>query len=346
VLRHSATVNVSILPLICAHGLPSPSSEITVPNRPTPVARADSRRLTTAEFHQLANVPPEAEWFANLDNARTRRAYQIDLRDFMIFTGIARADEFRTVTRAHVLAWRKHLEGGQRSGATIRRKLAALSSLFAYLCERNAVLLNPVAGVKRPRSNSNEGKTPALGDHQARALLDVPDPDTLKGKRDRALLAVLLYHGLRREELCLLKVRDIHDRRGVPHLRIHGKGNRLRHVPLHPASAERLHTYLEATGHASSPDSPLFQPIRTTGAAMTGDCVYKCVRSYATRAGIAVDGLGVHGLRATAATNALEHEADIAKVQEWLGHANIATTRLYDRRKSRPEDSPTFKIAY
>jgi site-specific recombinase XerD len=250
------------------------------------------------------------------------------------------------VTRAHVLAWRTTLEKRGLSSATIRRKLAALSSLFDHLCERNAVSLNPVAGVKRPKSNSNEGKTPALGDHQARALLDAPDPDTLKGKRDRALLAVLLYHGLRREELCLLKVRDIHDRRGVPHLRVHGKGNKLRHVPLHPACAERLHTYLEAAGHGSSPDFPLFLPVRAIGTAMTGDGVYKCVQSYAKQAGIAVDGLGVHGLRATAATNALDHEADIAKVQEWLGHANIATTRLYDRRRSRPEDSPTFKVAY
>lgn len=317
-----------------------------MPNRLMPLARAGSRRLSAAEFHQLANVPPEAEWFANLDNPCTRRAYQIDLHDFMAFAGIVQADEFRTVTRAHVLAWRKRLEARQLSGATIRRKLAALSSLFDYLCERNAVPLNPVAGVKRPRGNNNEGKTPALGDHQARALLNAPDPDTLKGKRDRALLAVLLYHGLRREELCLLKVRDIHDRRGVPHLRVHGKGNKPRHVPLHPASSERLHTYLEAAGHGPSPDSPLFQPIRRTGSAMTGDGVYKCIRSYASRAGFAMSGFGVHGLRATAATNALEHEADIAKVQEWLGHANISTTRLYDRRKQRPEDSPTFKVAY
>jgi integrase/recombinase XerD len=51
-------------------------------------------------------------------------------------------------------------------------------------------------------------------------------------------------------------------------------------------------------------------------------------------------------LRATAATSALEHNADIAKVQEWLGHANISTTRVYDRRGSKPEDSPTFKVAY
>ena len=51
-------------------------------------------------------------------------------------------------------------------------------------------------------------------------------------------------------------------------------------------------------------------------------------------------------LRVTAASNALEHAADIAKVQEWLGHANIAATRLYDRRKARPEESPTFLVAY
>ena len=50
--------------------------------------------------------------------------------------------------------------------------------------------------------------------------------------------------------------------------------------------------------------------------------------------------------RATAATNALDHQADIAKVQEWLGHANIATTRIYDHRRTRAEDSPTFKVAY
>jgi site-specific recombinase XerD len=70
------------------------------------------------------------------------------------------------------------------------------------------------------------------------------------------------------------------------------------------------------------------------------------VGNYARAAGIEVAGLGVHGLRATAATNALEHEADIAKVQQWLGHANISTTRIYDRRASRPEDSPTYKVRY
>jgi site-specific recombinase XerD len=59
-----------------------------------------------------------------------------------------------------------------------------------------------------------------------------------------------------------------------------------------------------------------------------------------------VHGFCVHSLRATAATNVLAHGADIAKVQEWLGHANVSTTRIYDKRNSRPEESPTFKVEY
>lgn len=310
-------------------------------------AASSSRVLTAAEFHQLAAVPAEAEWFANLDNPRTRRAYQVDLRDFMGFADIARAEDFRIVTRAHVLAWRQTLETRALAGATIRRKLAALSSLFDYLCEKNAVDFNPVKGARRPRVDSAEGKTPALGDHQARALLTAPDSNTLKGQRDRALLAVLLYHGLRRAELCALRVKDIQPRRGVLHLQVRGKGGKTRYLPLHPGCAERIHVYLEAAGHGGMPDAPLFQPLRhATGGSITPDGVYKCVQAYAALAKIEVQGLGVHGLRATAATNALEHNADLAQVQAWLGHANIATTRLYDRRHHRPEDSPTFKVAY
>ncbi|WP_144138439.1 tyrosine-type recombinase/integrase [Paraburkholderia sp. BCC1884] len=219
------------------------------------------RNLTAAQFHQLASVPVEAEWFANLDNPRTRRACQTDIRDFMGFAGIQCPEEFRIVTRAHVLARRNILETRQLSGATIRRKLAALSSLFEYVCEKNSVNVNPVGGAKRRKVDSNEGETPALGDHQARALLNTPAPDTLKGKRDRAMLAVLLYQGLRREERCLLKVRDIRDRRGVPHLRVHGKGSKLRYVPLHPASAERQHSQCcFRTGH----NDPQFKPADST----------------------------------------------------------------------------------
>jgi hypothetical protein len=89
--------------------------------------------LSQAEFQNLAAVPPELEWFANIDNKRTRRAYQIDLREFMVFVGIRNPMEFRIATRAHMIAWRKTLESRSLSGATIRRKLAALSSLLKFL---------------------------------------------------------------------------------------------------------------------------------------------------------------------------------------------------------------------
>jgi integrase/recombinase XerD len=135
--------------------------------------------LTAPEYHRLSNVPPEVEWFANLGNRSTRRAYENAIGDFMRFTGINRPEEFRTVTRAHVIAWRDDLAQRTLDGSTVRHRLAALSSLFEYLCEKNAVTHNPVKGVKRPRAESGEGKTPALGDHQARKLLDAPDAQFL-----------------------------------------------------------------------------------------------------------------------------------------------------------------------
>ena len=316
-----------------------------------PALPSSSRLLTAVEYQRLADVPPEIEWFDNLGNVGTRRAYENALKDFMQFTGIVRPEEFRTVTRGHVIAWRDEFAKREPvlSSQTIRHRLAALSSLFEYLCERDAVTHNPVKGVKRPPVESYEGKTPALGDHQARSLLDAPDGVSLKGKRDRAMLSTLLYHALRREELCKLKVKDFkHERRGVAHLKISGKGGKTRYVPLHPAASGLITEYLDAAGHGDDDTGALFRPLHhsrnvASSKPLTPDAVYKMVREYSKDLGFEI---GAHSLRATAATNALDHHADIAKVQEWLGHANIATTRIYDHRKTRPEDSPTFKVSY
>ena len=317
------------------------------------ISQSLPRVLSAPEFQQLAQVPPEAQWFANLDSFQTKRAYQSDLRAFMAFTGIVQPEEFRAVTRAHILAWRAELEKQALAGATIRRKLAALASLYDYLCEFNAVTHNPVRGVKRPKAETSEGRTPALGDAQARRLLDAPPSDTLKGKRDRAILSVLLYHALRREELTKLLVKDFaQDRRGVPHLRVQGKGGKLRYLPAHPHSLRLVAEYLVAAGHGGEADGPLFRRIRAPRAgvaatALTPGAVYSdVVVRYMAQVGITGENMGPHALRATAATSALEHQADIARVQEWLGHASISTTRVYDRRGSKPEDSPTFRVAY
>ena len=119
-------------------------------------------------------------------------------------------------------------------------------------------------------------------------------------------------------------------------------------MPQHPAVSGLTTEYLKAAGHGGAGATPLFRPLHnsrdpTSDQAITPDGVCRMVREYSAWLGFEI---GAHSLRATAATNALDHQADIAKVQEWLGHANIATTRIYDHRRTRPEDSPTFKVNY
>ena len=108
----------------------------------------------------------------------------------------------------------------------------------------------------------------------ARKLLDAPDegnrPSLLRqgrlsdaddgtgNKRDRAILSTLLFHGLRREELCKLKVRDFkHVRKGVPYLKVHGKGGKIRYVELHPGTNAITLEYLDAAGHGADENGAL-----------------------------------------------------------------------------------------
>src|SRR6185437_6972740 len=94
-----------------------------IPKSPNPThsdisADLEVSVLTSAQYHQLSDVPPAIEWFANISNPQTRRAYENDLRGFMKFVGIDRPQDFRTVTRSHVLALRKTLEEKSLAGAT------------------------------------------------------------------------------------------------------------------------------------------------------------------------------------------------------------------------------------
>ncbi len=112
----------------------------------------DRRALTPAQFGDLADVPPELEWLANITNPKTRRAYKNDVSEFSAFTGLRQPAELRTIiTRAHVIAWRKHLESRELAPSSIRRKLSALSALFEFL--RLAAVLITVSSprVVRPR---------------------------------------------------------------------------------------------------------------------------------------------------------------------------------------------------
>jgi integrase/recombinase XerD len=113
--------------------------------------------------------------------------------------------------------------------------------------------------------------------------------------------------------------------------------------PRYGKRAKRLGRGAPRRRHRRCPVSPRQQRTGELDNTITPVGVYKLVRRYALALGLKI---GARALRATAGTKALDHESDIAKVQEWLGHANIATTCIYDRRKMKPEDSPTFKVSY
>ena len=113
--------------------------------------------------------------------------------------------------------------------------------------------------------------------------------------------------------------------------------------------AQRLiEEYLKASGHGEDLEGPLFRPVKnnTTGKLrkpLNPKSVYdEVVKHYGKEVGITVDvhGFCVHSRRATAATNALAHNADIAKVQEWFGHVNVSTTRIYDKRRMSAGGKP------
>lgn len=133
-------------------------------------------------------MPAAVEWFANIDNPRTRRAYQNDLEDFCSFVGLTGADEFRAAARAHVLAWRPAGNSASGRGHDLAQTGRAGQPVRSSPWRTMPLPVgNPVHGVKRPKIETNEGKTPALGDDQAKRLLDAPDTETVKGVRDRAI---------------------------------------------------------------------------------------------------------------------------------------------------------------
>ena len=154
---------------------------------------------------ELANLPEEEIWLAKQQNPRTRRAYRLDVQHFMTTVGITTPEELRRADHRAVIAWVRIMrEREQAAASTIRRRLAALSSLFAHLVSHGYAAINPVRDVERPITNREEGSTAAFSSVQARQLLDAPPDDTLLGLRDRAILSVGLQVGLRRAEIAAL----------------------------------------------------------------------------------------------------------------------------------------------
>jgi|SRR5882724_2453409 len=300
----------------------------------------------------LAVVPEEDVWLASCKSRHTREAYARDVRHFMRTLSITSRAQLRAIDHRAVISWERYMrdvEGAQPT--TIRRRLAALSSLFGHLVQYRVVVYNPVREVKRPAINRGEGLTPAFTPQQARALLDAPDPTTLKGLRDRAILSIGFQVGLRRSEIVRLRVRDLQTNRGYDALRVARKGGTRAIVAIHPETAQRLRAYLVAAGHAEDREGPLFRPMNVgrypqpLRRHLDPVRIDKIVQTYVQQLGFG-PGYAAHSMRATFITTALENGAKLEDVQRTVGHADPSTTQLYDRRRFLPTKSAALVVVY
>src|SRR5215212_1387173 len=130
----------------------------------------DGDRVST--ITQLAAIPEEQIWLAKQKSPRTRRAYRLDVQHFMRTLGIVSVDELRQADHKAIIAWERYMrEVDRAASSTIRRRLAALSSLYKHLVRHGHVAKNPVTEVERPTINRDEGATLAFSKAQARKLL-------------------------------------------------------------------------------------------------------------------------------------------------------------------------------
>jgi integrase/recombinase XerD len=315
-----------------------------------PILTRPSRLPSPLE--QLANIPEEEIWLQKQKSARTRRAYRLDVRHFMRTLSIVSPEELRQADHKAVIAWERYMrETEHAASSTIRRRLAALSSLYKHLVRHGHAPRNPVGEVERPAINRDEGATAAFSKAQARKLLDLPSEDTIAGLRDRAILSVGLQVGLRRAEIAALRVGDLHQNRGYHSLRVMREGGRRDALAINPQTAARLRAYLVAAGHAGDSEGAMFRPLRHNGKQdadrrhMDPDATDRVVRKYAGALGLD-RGYSAHSMRATFFTTALETGGQLEDVQKATGHRDPSTTKLYDRRGHNPEKAASFFATY
>jgi site-specific recombinase XerD len=322
------------------------------PNAPAVFPAPDGGSQAVSTIAALAEIPEEDIWLVKQKSKRTRRAYKMDVLHFMRTLDIRSYGELRQVDHRAVIAWERIMrEGDGAAPSTIRRRLAAFSSLFKHLVRHGHAPRNPVSEVERPAINRKEGSTLAFSKADARKLLDHPDEETLEGLRDWAILAVGLQVGLRRAEIGALKVGDLHQNRGFDSLRIVRKGGRRDALAIHPQTAQRIRGYLEKAGHEADIEEAMFRPLsqnrknQETRRGMHPDAIDRVLRKHAKAIGIE-RGYSAHSMRATFITTALENGCSLEDVQRAAGHREPGTTKLYDRRGYNPEKSASFFATY
>ncbi len=220
-----------------------------------------------------------------------------------------------------------HREGYARR--TTGRRLAAVKSLLKYAVAQGLIESNPALLVVTPKP---EKRLPTvLSKDEARLLMDAPDRSTPEGKRDAAILELLYATGMRRSELCGLSLADLDLYDGT--VRVLGKGNKERIIPIGAVACDALKAYLAVLSPSNSGrQGPLF--LRSVGdedqerKGITGDDLYGIVRRYMKQV-TEQSKKSPHVLRHSFATHLLDNGAGLREVSELLGHSSLGTTQVY-----------------
>ena len=270
-------------------------------------------------------------------SANTVEAYVDDYNEFMHFVlriyGVA-PEEVNAAMISRFMQW---LYSAKRSSASQARRLSGIKSLYNYLLITERVEQLPTESVDAPKA---ERLLPdVLSVEEIDALLRTFDITTAKGCRDSAIVEVLYSTGLRVTELVTLRMNDLFF--GEGYVRVIGKGDKQRLVPISSAARDKIQLYMEFRKPEKPSEPTLF--LNNRGKPLTRVMVFTIIRQAAERAGI-TKSISPHTLRHSYATHLLEGGANIRQVQELLGHESISTTEVYthlDRRHLRSvvEDS-------
>lgn len=273
---------------------------------------------------QLIEVFLQQLWLQQGLSENTRQAYGHDLRQFQEWLGKRKLGLLQ-VERSHVLdylAWR--MQAGYKARSTARF-ISTLRRFYLYLLELRLIDEDPSQLVDLPRL----GRTlpDSLSEAQVDALLDAPDTTEPLGLRDRAMLEVLYATGLRVSELVALRLDEVSLRQGM--LRVVGKGNKERLVPMGEQALDWLEEYLAQARPlllAGKPSDVVFPSQRAQQ--MTRQTFWHRIKVHARTAGICTP-LSPHTLRHAFATHLLNNGADLRVVQMLLGHSDLSTTQIY-----------------
>lgn len=264
----------------------------------------------------------------SLDSPHSRRAYERHLREFIAWH---HSTDQTVLSKATVQRYAASLRESGLSPATINQRLSAIRKLAVEASDNGALDIQIANGIKSIKGVRQEGTRTGnwLQKQQAQQLLDAPDASTLKGLRDRAILALLLGCGLRRAEAANLTFDRIQQRDGRWVLvDLLGKRNKLRSVPMPAWTKAAIDEY---AANAGLKEGIVFRPInkggRITSERMTEQAIYNVVLQYADK--ICIGKIAPHDLRRTFAKLAHKGGSGLDQIQLSLGHGSIQTTERY-----------------